>query len=212
MSSRYQNRAGSPTRGGGGPSRQLLAAGADSPFLGILAPASGPVLPGPCRAGAGSAGATVPIWASAAPVSAPASRAASGVPAGRASWGGLVAAGGAGSDGELQVRAGEGRGGGDGIDGGAEGASDVDPGSFGIGGDAPRPTGQAGGPAQFADQGLAFGVGAVGSGGVADPVGGCQVGVELADPAAVGVPGGGVQHRLGAGGGQPWAAGGQVQR
>src|SRR5215470_5599130 len=118
----------------------------------------------------------------------------SGVPALRAACGGLVAAGGAGADGGLQVGAGDRGGGGDVVDGGAESAGDVDPGSFGVGGCAAGAPGQAGGMAQFGDQGLAFGVGALGGGWVAGPVGGGEFMVELADPPAASVPCGGVQH------------------
>ena len=71
----------------------------------------------------------------------------SDVPAGRAAWCGLVAALRAGADGGVQVRPGERGGRRDAVDGGAEGAGDVDPGSFGVGGGPAGAPGQPGCPA-----------------------------------------------------------------
>ena len=67
----------------------------------------------------------------------------------------------------------------DAIDGGTDGAGDVDPDSFFFGA----------GPAQFADERLALGVGAFGSYAVPGAIGSCELAVEFPDPAVVGVPG-----------------------
>src|SRR5579859_1443829 len=118
----------------------------------------------------------------------------SGVPAVRAAGGGLVAAHVAGTDRGRQVGPGDGGGCRDAVDGGAEGAGDVDPGSFGVGAGPARAPGQPGGPAQLADQRLALSVSLPGGGAVCGPVGGGEFIIELPDPVAVGVEGGGVQQ------------------
>jgi hypothetical protein len=99
----------------------------------------------------------------------------------------------------------------DAVDGGAEGAGDVDPGSFSVGASPARAPGQPGGPAQLADQRLAFLVGFAGGGGVPGAVGGGEFVVQFADAAAVAVAGGGIQQWPGVRGGQPGAAGHEVE-
>lgn len=78
---------------------------------------------------------------------------------------------------------------GDLVDGGPQGAGDVDPGPLGLGGGGPWPAAEAAGPAQLAEQGLAFGVGPGGPLVVPGPVGR----VQLAKAAPVGSLGGPIQ-------------------
>jgi len=71
--------------------------------------------------------------------------------------------------------------------------------------------GQPGGPAELTDQRLGFLVGLFGGGTVPGAVGGGELAVQFADPAAAGIAGGGVQQGPGVRGGQPGAAGHQVE-
>src|SRR5829696_9210216 len=135
----------------------------------------------------------------------------SDVPAAGAAGGGGVAAGAAGVDRGPQVRGAAGGGEGELVDGGPQGAGDVDPGPLGLGRGGPGPAAETAGPAQLADNGLAFGVGPGGPLVVPGPVRGRQLGVQLGQAAAVGGPGGRVQRRAGPRGSQAGPAGGQVQ-
>ena len=101
----------------------------------------------------------------------------------------------------------------DAVDGDAKGAGDVDPGPFGVGGGPAGAPGQAGCPAQLTDQRLAFLIGLFGGGAIAGAVGGGELVIQFPDPVTIGVAGGGIQQRPGAGGSQPgagaavWASG-----
>jgi len=63
----------------------------------------------------------------------------------------------------------------DAVDGGAKGASDVDPGPFGVGGGPPGAPGQTGCPAQLTGQRLPFLISLFGGGAIAGAVGGGEL-------------------------------------
>jgi len=99
----------------------------------------------------------------------------------------------------------------DAVDGGAERAGDVDPGSFGVGGGPAGAPGQPGCPAQLTDQRLAFLICFSGSDAISGAVGGGELAIQLPDPVTIVIPGGGIQQWSGVRGGQPWATGHQVE-
>ena len=96
------------------------------------------------------------------------------------------------------------------VDGGAEGAGHVHPGSLIVGCSPARAPGEPGCPPQLVDQRQALAVGVLGGCAVAGAVGNGELIVQLADPPTIGIPGGGVHKGPGVRGGQPGPAGRQV--